>query len=288
MAVGAVAGGLIVAAIIAAQRLDLGNMTPGLDAQAYWLAGRTAAPYGGGGEGVFGAYLYSPAFSQILTPLLNLPWAQFMAIWTLLLMFALLALVGPVLFALALPLAFFELWGGNIHLLLALAIVVGFRYPATWSLVLLTKVTPGVGLLWFAVRREWRHLAVAVGTTTAIAGASWLIDPGNWSAWIALLVREAGRPASPGSIELPLVLRLAAAALLVSYGALADRRSLVPLAAWIALPNVWLGSVSLLIAVVALERARLEEIVLGALDRLIEMAFRRRGQLTRLVRHPQG
>ena len=37
----------------------------------------------------------------------------------------LLVLTGPVLFALVLPIAFFELWGGNIHLLLALTIVLG-------------------------------------------------------------------------------------------------------------------------------------------------------------------
>ena len=43
------------------------------------------------------------------------------------------------------------------------AIVLGFRWPFTWAFVLLTKVTPGVGLLWFAVRREWRSLAIALG-----------------------------------------------------------------------------------------------------------------------------
>jgi len=43
--------------------------------------------------------------------------------------------------------------------LLAVAIAVGFRYPAAWALVLITKVTPGIGLVWFAVRREWCPLA---------------------------------------------------------------------------------------------------------------------------------
>ena len=45
---------------------------------------------------------------------------------------------------------------GNIHLLLGAVIVAGFRWPWLWALPLLTKVTPGVGLLWFALRREWR------------------------------------------------------------------------------------------------------------------------------------
>ena len=74
-----------------------------------------------------------------------------------------------------------ELYHGNIHLLLAAAIVLGFRHPWTWSFVLLTKVTPGVGLAWFAVRREWRALAIALGVTGAIVAVSWLTDPTSWS-----------------------------------------------------------------------------------------------------------
>ena len=51
---------------------------------------------------------------------------------------------------------------------IAAAIVIGFRWPAAWSLVLLTKITPGIGLLWFAVRREWRSLAIALGAVIMI------------------------------------------------------------------------------------------------------------------------
>ena len=65
-----------------------------------------------------------------------------------------------------------EILIGNIHLLLAAAIVLGFRWPGTWAFVLLTKVTPGVGLLWFAVRREWRSLGIALGATAAIVAVS--------------------------------------------------------------------------------------------------------------------
>ena len=35
----------------------------------------------------------------------------------------------------------------------------------SWAFVLLTKVTPGIGLLWFAIRRRWRDLAIALGVT---------------------------------------------------------------------------------------------------------------------------
>ena len=60
-----------------------------------------------------------------------------------------------------------EIAGGNISLLLALAIVAGFSRPWTWAFVILTKITPGIGLLWFALRREWRSLAIALGATAA-------------------------------------------------------------------------------------------------------------------------
>ena len=81
-----------------------------------------------------------------------------------------------VIWLLALPPVALEIYHGNIHLWIAAAIALGFRYPWTWGFVLLTKVTPGIGLLWFAVRREWQALGVALGAVAEIkeppAGAS--------------------------------------------------------------------------------------------------------------------
>ena len=54
---------------------------------------------------------------------------------------------------------------GNIHAFIGVLVIVGFRWPAAWSLILLTKVTPGVGLLWFVFRREWRNLGIALAAT---------------------------------------------------------------------------------------------------------------------------
>ena len=73
------------------------------------------------------AYLYSPAFLQALSPLRALPWPLFVGVWTIVLLAVLLWLAGPLLFVplvRALPCP--ELWGGNITILLAAAIVVGF------------------------------------------------------------------------------------------------------------------------------------------------------------------
>ena len=273
--VGGVAAGVILAAsIVAAQHFQVGDMGAGQDARAYWLAIRST-PYRAD-AGTYGAYLYSPAFTQLFGPLLSLGWQQFLGLWTAMLMGALLVLAGPALFVLMLPLAFFELWGGNIHLLLALAIVVGFRYPAAWSFVLLTKVTPGIGLLWFAVRREWRNLAMAMLGTLAVVGISMLIDASLWNSWLDLLTRETGSSTPAGSIGIPLGLRLPFAALIVVYAAASDKRWLVPFGALLAMPVLWWGSLSLLIAVVALERERLEELVVRCLSDLTALRRHRR------------
>lgn len=268
IALGGMAAGLILAfSVVGSGDFNAGSMGAGQDARAYWRAVRVF-PYGAE-VGEYGAYLYSPAFVQALNPLLNLPWQQFLAGWTGLLIATLLVLTGPVLFVIALPLAFFEIWGGNIHLLLALAIVLGFRWPAAWVFVLLTKVTPGVGLIWFAVRREWRELAIASAATLAVVCVSVVINPYQWQAWIALLLREAtGNPTPPGAIAIPFLIRLPVAVALGIYAARTDRRWLVPVVAMLALPVLWWGSLSLLMGSVALERRRLEAAITGGLDTL--------------------
>ncbi len=81
----------------------------------------------------------------------------------------------------------------NVQLLTAAAIVLGFRWPATWAFILITKVTPGVGLLWFAVRREWRSLGIALGSTGVVVAISLVIAPGQWSDWVSQVARATGR-----------------------------------------------------------------------------------------------
>jgi hypothetical protein len=285
--VGGVAAGLILAfSVVGSPNFDAGSMGAGQDARAYWRAVRVTTY--GAEAGEYGAYLYSPAFLHVLGPILNLPWQQFLTVWTAALMATLLLLTGPVLFVFALPLAFFEIWGGNIHLLLAAAIVIGFRWPAAWSFVLLTKVTPGIGLLWFAVRREWRSLVMALGATLAIVVGSWLIDPRLWQAWIELLLREAGTPPPPGSVGIPLVVRLPIAALIVVYAALRNQRWLVPVGAMVGLPVLWWGSLSMLLGSVALERGRIEAAVVRAIGGIPDWIRARAERRTDWVAEPES
>jgi Protein of unknown function (DUF2029). len=198
------------------------------------------------------AYVYSPAFSQIIEPLRWLGWDGFRTTWRLLELGALTMiagpLVGPLLFVSPVAL---EINLGNIHLLMAGAIVAGFRYPALWSFVLLTKVTPGVGLLWFAVRREWRSLSIALGVTTAIAGVSFVLAPSDWFAWAGLLVNPPTLDLAP-IVTAPLVLRLLFAAGLVTWGALRGYRWTVIIAAYLALPSVGLAAAGMLVGLLAL------------------------------------
>ncbi len=80
---------------------------------------------------------------------------------------ALIWLLGPVVavFALLLPPVSHEIGNGNIHLLLAAAIVAAVRAPGWWALPLLTKVTPEVGALWHAFQGGWRSVGLAVTVT---------------------------------------------------------------------------------------------------------------------------
>jgi hypothetical protein len=227
----------------------------GQDARCYWQA-TLADPYLHSDWNDPIAYVYSPAFLQLVTPLTALPWAAFMAVWTALLLASVRFLTGPrlLLAGLVFPFTAMEVAGGNVSLLLAAAIVLGFRWPWTWSLVLLTKITPGVGLLWFAVRREWRSLAIALGSTALIALVSFALLPDQWRDWIDVVVRNvsAGKSGTWASVPIPLWVRLPAAVLLVVWGARTDRRWTVPVASMLALPALWYGGLSMLLAVIAL------------------------------------
>jgi hypothetical protein len=227
-----------------------------LDFYTYW-ATRGGLHYGLSNPFSIGAYLYAPAFAQAIAPLTVLPWPVFAGVWTALIVVAYLWLVGrwafPILFSVAVAL---ELYLGQIDIFLAAAIVLGFRYPAAWALALLTKVTPGVGLIWFAVRREWMKLFVAGSATLLIVGVSALIDPGAWRGWFDLLYRSATHPQTivGAFLPVPLWLRLPIAVALIAWGARTNRPWTVPVGALLAMPVLWVNTFAILVAVVPLLR----------------------------------
>jgi hypothetical protein len=225
----------------------------GQDARCYWQA-TLADPYLHSEWNDPIAYVYSPAFLQLVTPLTALPWQAFMAAWTAILIGAVRFLTGPRLLAAGLifPFTAMEVAGGNVSLLLAAAIVLGFRWPATWAIVLLTKITPGIGLLWFAVRREWRPLLIVAGATGGIVAVSAVFMPAAWREWIDVIVGNAGKGGTWASVPVPLWMRLPIAIAVVVWGARTDRAWTVPVASMLALPALWYGGISMLLAVIPL------------------------------------
>lgn len=197
-----------------------------------------------------GDYLYSPAFLHLLLPLKVLPAQAFSIIWVA------IGVGCAIWLARSWPLALVVLWFpilqdlmiGNMHLLMAAVIAAGFRYPAAWALVLLTKVTPGVGLLWFLVRREWRSLSVAIGVTAAIAGVSFVIAPQSWFGWLGLLRNDGASQA------VSVVPRLAIAAVIVTWGAWTSRPWTVPVASMVAAPVIYSDSFAILLAALVLAK----------------------------------
>jgi hypothetical protein len=228
----------------------------GMDARCYWVP-TLSDPYLHSTWTEQIAYPYSPAFLQLLEPIRHLPWQAFMAVWAAILMAAMTYLTGRRLILLGL--AFFglmEIWGGNIEMLVALAIVLGFRWPAAWSFVLLTKISPGVGLLWFAVRREWGSLAIALVATAAVVAVSYVFMPDAWRTWPQVLANNVGKNGTWAAVPVPFVVRLPFAVLLVVWGARTNRRWTVPVSAMLALPALWYGGLSIMLATLPLLGAR--------------------------------
>ena len=229
-----------------------GRLVTAQDARSYYGLNLTDLYTGRTDWNSIGAYPYSPAFAQLVYPLDLLPWPAFVGAWTAILIAAVWFLTGPELFLLGLLVGAMEIAGGNVSLVLAVAIVAGFRFPWTWSFVLLTKITPGVGLLWFAIRREWRHLAIALGATAVVVALSAAVLPDDWRAWIELLRSNTSKGGTWAAIPIPLLIRGPVGVLLIVWGALRNQRWTVPVGAMLALPALWYGSLSMLLAVIPL------------------------------------
>ena len=252
-----VAIGLVVLMSALAEPFQPESFGPGHDARAYWAA-PLDDPYVPGSVGQESAYLYSPAFLALLSPLRALPWPLFVGLWTSVLLIALFWLARPLLFLPLLLLALPEIWGGNITILLAAAIVLGFSRPFAWAFPLLTKVTPGVGVLWFAVRREWLNMGLAIAATVAVIAAVALFTPGLWAQWFQLLLSSTGSSTVPGSVPIPLIARLPVAMAVIAFAAWRGERWLLPIGVLLAMPVIWWGSLALLTASVALKRDDIE------------------------------
>ena len=229
------------------------------DSHTYWEAARAADPYANARVGDIGAYLYSPAFLQLLHPAVLLPWPVFLYLWaaaTVAVAWRLLArrgIPGRWLVPLA-ALALLDVWAGNINVFIAGAVVLGLRWPGAWSFLALTKVSPGLGVAWFAARGEWRHLAMAVGLTVAIAAVSALLDPDAWRTWISVLISNNEVENLSGNVPIIAAIRFPVALGLTWWGGRTDRPWVMPIAVLLLLPVIWPNGFAILIACAALVR----------------------------------
>jgi Glycosyltransferase family 87 len=231
------------------------------DAENFWRLD-PSDPYGNA-WGEPHSFVYSPAVAQVLQPFTQLPFDVFYRLLLAVNLACLWWLIGPwSAVALLIPVVGGELTMGNIHLPLAVMLAVSLSYPSAWAFGVLTKVTPGISILWWLGRRQWRPAMVAVATTAAIVAVSAALWPGAWLDWLTMLSNSSGQILAIGPInEWPAIVRVPIGAVLVVLAAVRNRPAALPLIVAFALPAIWLGSLLLALAVprlLAAHRARPE------------------------------
>jgi hypothetical protein len=236
------------------------------DEHAYWLASQRLL----NGEPLYDptasivtpyAYWYPPVLAQVLAPVAAvLPSMAFTAAWTVLLLVCVWFLGGwKPLAGLALiaflPVAV-ELWFRNIHLVLAVLVVLGLRrWPALFAVGASIKLAPGLGIAYLAARGRWRDAGVATAVGIAILAVSFVISPDAWRQFIEIVTGR-GPGEANGFLPIPyfiraivgLVLAIVAGRLRPSLG-----EPLLIVAITVALPTLWFTALSMLAALVALQ-----------------------------------
>lgn len=240
------------------------------DEHAYWLAARRLID----GQPLYDptativtpfAYLYPPPLAQALVPVAAIvPDWLFSVGWTVLMGLALFWLAGKdVLRALALvafPPVAVEFWFRNVHLFLAVLVVLGLRRAAgAFAVGAAIKVSPGLGIPYLALRGRWREAGVALVVGLAMLAASVAVSPDAWRAYVdfALGVDPLQQSAF---VAVPLPVRAAVGVVIALVATRLPRiygDPLLVVAVTVALPSLWFTGLSLLVAIVPLVREEL-------------------------------
>jgi hypothetical protein len=190
------------------------------------------------------------------------PAPLFSALWTAAMCLALWWLSGrDVIKALAMvafvPVAV-ELWFRNVHLFLAVLIVLGLRTSSAWfALGAAVKISPGLGIPYLLLRGRWREAAIATALGAAMLTASVALSPAAWGAYLALLTSFDPMQQS-AFIPIAFPFRALGALILVTVAArLQGRRgdTILVVAMTLALPSLWFTGLSLLVAILPLHRS---------------------------------
>ena len=161
------------------------------------------------------AYRYPPPLAQFLVPFaLVMSPAVFTATWTVMLMGCLYWLAGRdiwiMLALIAFPPVAVELWFRNIHLVLAVLLVLGIRrWSGFYAIGASIKFAPGLGIVYLAVRRRWREALVGRGGGPRDPGRQLPAEPRRLGAVRGDHALEGAMDES-GFVAVPYALRFAA------------------------------------------------------------------------------
>jgi glycosyl transferase family 87 len=235
------------------------------DEHAYWLASQRLLH----GEPLYDpsasivtpyAYWYPPVLAQVLAPVAAiLPSDAFSLAWTALLLVCIWFLGGrTVLGGLALiaflPVAV-ELWFRNIHLVLAVMVVLGLRrWPALFAVGASIKLAPGLGIVYLAARGRWRDAGLATVAGIGILAVSVALAPDAWRQFVEIISAR-GVGETNGFLAVPyfvravvgVVLAVVAGRIRPAYG-----EPLLVVAITVALPTLWFTALSMLAAIAGL------------------------------------
>ena len=258
----AVLGGILLAVIVGRFWTEAG------DNLAYWIGGHRLA----GGEPIYPdasvafepfAFHYIPVVAQVLAPItLVVAAVPFLICFRALLLLALWDMAGRRMLDLLAMLAFLPLAVSlrveNVEIFMAFAVVIGLsRWPWAFMLGALVKVSPGLGLVYLAVQRRWRDVAVSAVLGVAVVAVSYLLAPDLWRQWLAAI---SGRSDIVGNsiVPLPYSVRAIAGFVMAVVAGLWGRRRgelLLVGAVTIANPGLSLQGFAVLAACVPIWRA---------------------------------
>jgi hypothetical protein len=152
-----------------------------------------------------------------------------------------------------------ELLSGNIHLFLAVLVVLALRgAPWLFGLAAVVKLSPGVGIVYLASAGRWRDALVATTLALIAVLVSALVAPTAWADFMEFVLREGGSAgASLVPVAYPVRALLAVVlALIAGRARPAVAEPLVVIAVVVGSPTLWATTFSLLTAIVGLRTHR--------------------------------
>jgi alpha-1,2-mannosyltransferase len=253
------------------------------DNLAYWIAAErlmAGQPIYTTGSAAFEpyAYHYPPPLAQALAPFtLFVPALVYVIVYRALLLVATWDLAGRRLLWMLALIAFLpvaiQLRFENVELFMAIAIVLGLgRWPWAFSVMAIIKVSPGLGVVYLALRRRWLDAAIAATVGFAIVVVSYALDPSLWTSFFQSIQGRGGM-AGNSLVPVPYVVRAVTGLALTVAGGLVGRRTgelLLVAGVTTANPNFTVAGFAVLAAAVPIWRAGPE----GVRGRPIEMSER--------------